>query len=112
MSPTPGEGISGAKEEQPMTRTRRSAKNAGGKTERAVADHLAAALEDDRIDRRVKRGVADRGDITGLRIHGQRRVIEVKDCTRQALPEWIREAHTEAAHDDALCGVVIGKRRG
>lgn len=95
-----------------MARTRRSARNAGARTERAVADYLAAALDDDRIDRRVKRGIKDRGDISGLRVHGQRLVVEVKDCARQDLPAWTGEAHTEAGNDDALVGVVIAKRRG
>lgn len=95
-----------------MARSRRSARDAGAKSERKTADYLAAALDDDRIDRRVKRGANDRGDISGLRIHGQRLVIEVKDCARQDLPAWTAEAHTEAGNDDALAGVVIAKRRG
>lgn len=95
-----------------MTRSRSSAKTAGSRTERAVADYLAHALEDDRIDRRVRNGTKDRGDISGLRIRGQRVVVEVKDCARQDLPGWTREAHLEAGNDDALCGVVVAKRRG
>ena len=95
-----------------MTRSRRSAKQAGSATERAVADYLAAALDDDRIDRRVKAGAKDRGDIGGMRIHGKRMVIEVKDCAKQDLPGWTGQAHLEASNDDALVGVVIAKRRG
>lgn len=94
-----------------MTRNRASAKAAGSATERAVADYLAAALDDDRIDRRVKRGNCDRGDIGGLRIHSQRLVVEVKDCAKTDLPGWVAQAHTEASNDDALVGVVIAKRR-
>lgn len=95
-----------------MTRSRASAKAAGSRTERVVADYLAAALDDDRIDRRVKTGAKDRGDIGGLRIHGQRLVAEVKDVAKTDLPGWTNEAHTEAGNDDALVGVVIAKRRG
>lgn len=95
-----------------MTRNRTSARAAGSRTERAVADYLASALEDDRIDRRVKRGIKDRGDISGVRAHGQRLVLEVKDCATQKLPQWTAEAHLEAGNDDALVGVVIAKRRG
>lgn len=95
-----------------MTRSRRSARQAGTATERAVADYLAAALEDDRIDRRVKRGQLDRGDIAGARVHGQRLVIEVKDCARLDLAGWTAQAHTEAGNDDALAGIVVHKRRG
>jgi hypothetical protein len=82
----------------------------GTKFERAIADYLAATLADDRIDRRVRNGNKDRGDIAGLRIHGQRLVAECKNTTRTALPEWTAEAHCEAGNDDALVGVVIHKR--
>lgn len=95
-----------------MARTNRSARQAGARAERAVADYLAAALDDDRIDRRVKTGAKDRGDIGGVRVHGQRAVVEVKDCAKQTLPAWVAEAHTEAGNDDALVGVVVAKRRG
>ena len=95
-----------------MTRNRTSAKQAGARSERAVADWLARELNDDRIDRRVKRGANDRGDISGVRIRGERLVIEVKDHARLALAEWVKEAEIEAGNDDALAGVVIHKRRG
>jgi hypothetical protein len=95
-----------------MTRSRRSAKTVGTRFERQIADYLAAVLEDDRIDRRTKTGAKDRGDITGLRIHNQRIVAEIKNCSRICLSEWITEAHTEAGNDDALAGIVIHKRNG
>lgn len=95
-----------------MTRTRASAKKAGATFERAVADHLATALNDDRIDRRVKTGAKDRGDIAGLRHMGQRLVVEVKNVTRTDLSGWVREAELERGNDDALAGVVVHKRHG
>lgn len=94
-----------------MTRTRASAKAAGSKFERDIADHLAK-LVDDRIDRRVKTGAKDRGDIGGVRVHGQRLVLELKNTTRINLGTWITEAHTEAGNDDALAGVIVHKRHG
>lgn len=96
-----------------MTRTRASAKKAGASFERAIADYLAAVLEDDRIDRRVKTGSQDRGDIGGLRHMGGRVVVECKDYGGRLMPgPWIQEAQTEAGNDDALAGIVIAKRRG
>lgn len=96
-----------------MSRNRASAKKAGSSFERAQADWLAERLNDDRIDRRVKTGAKDRGDIAGVRIPGGRVVIEVKDYGGRILAaEWIAEAHTEAANDDAAVGVVMAKRRG
>lgn len=88
--------------------TRSSAK--GAAFERTIADYLAATLEDDRIDRRVKRGINDRGDISGVRTQNRRIVIECKNTTRLSLPEWTNEAHEEAGNDDALAGIVIHKR--
>jgi len=95
-----------------MTRSRASAKAAGSRFERTIADYLAATLEDDRIDRRPRNGSKDRGDVGGLRAHGQRLVVECKDTTRTCLAEWTAEAHCEAGNDDALTGVVVHKRKG
>lgn len=95
-----------------MTRNRRSARAAGTAFETLIARALADALSDDRIERRARTGAKDRGDIGGLRIHGQRVVVECKDVATLALPQWTREAREEAGHDDALAGVVVHKRRG
>lgn len=95
-----------------MTRSRRSAKSAGTRFETAIAGALAAALDDDRIERRSRNGAKDRGDIGGIRLHGQRVVIECKDSARVCLPEWTAEAHIEAGNDDALVGLVVHKRQG
>jgi hypothetical protein len=94
-----------------VTRNRASAKAAGTRFERSVADYLAAEL-DDRIDRRVKTGAKDRGDIAGLRINGHRIVVECKDRTRQDLAGTIAEAHTQADNDGALIGIAVTKRVG
>lgn len=95
-----------------MPRNRASAKAAGTRTERAIADYIAHQLADDRIDRRAKTGAKDRGDLTGLRLHNQRIVAEIKDCARLDLAGWTTQAHTEACNDDALLGIVIHKKRG
>jgi len=95
-----------------MTRNHASARAAGTRFERTIANYLATVLDDDRIDRRPKAGAKDRGDIGGLRIHGQRIVVECKDTARVSLPAWTKEAHIEAGNDDALVGVVISKRQG
>lgn len=94
-----------------MSRTRRSAKQAGSRFERQIADHLATHV-DDRIDRRVTTGSKDRGDIAGLRYRGERIVIECKNTSRTNLAGWITEAHTAAGNDDALIGVIAHKRHG
>lgn len=94
-----------------MTRSRQSAKAAGSRFERLIADHLARYV-DDRIDRRARTGAADRGDITGLRHGGNRLVVECKDTTRTALAVWANEAETERGNDDAAAGLIVHKRHG
>jgi len=94
-----------------MTRTRASAKKAGSTFERTTADYLAAVV-DDRIDRRVKNGAKDRGDIGGVRIHGQRVVLECKNTAKTSLGTWANEAEIERGNDDALAGVIVHKRHG
>lgn len=95
-----------------MNRTRASAKAAGARFERTIADHLAQRI-DDRIDRRVKTGSSDRGDIGGLRHMGQRIVIECKDYGgRYLVGPWLAEAEIERGNDDAGVGLVVAKRRG
>lgn len=96
-----------------MARTNRSARDAGARFERLVAEFLAGALNDDRIERRVRNGARDRGDVGGVRtIRGARVVIEVKNAARLALPAWLREAEVERGNDDAAIGVVVHKRTG
>ena len=94
-----------------MTRTRTSARAAGTRFERNIADYLAAHV-DDRIDRRVKTGNKDRGDIGGVRHMGGRLVLECKDTARTDLGTWAREAEVERGNDDALAGLVVHKRHG
>ena len=94
-----------------MSRGRASARAAGARFERQIADWLAQNL-DDRIDRKARTGSKDRGDIGGIRHRGQRVVLELKDTARTDLAGWIREAHLEAGNDDAAVGLVVAKRRG
>ncbi|MFJ2619715.1 hypothetical protein [Glutamicibacter sp. NPDC087344] len=80
--------------------------------ERVTADYLARALDDDGIDRQVRTGALDLGDVRGVKIWGQPVAIECKDVATMALPAWLREAERERGNLDALAGVVVHKRRG
>jgi hypothetical protein len=93
------------------TRTRASAKAAGSRFEREIADYLAEHVSEF-IDRRVKTGAKDRGDLAGIRTHGHRVVAELKNTARVSLGSWLGEAEVERGNDDALVGVVIHKRHG
>lgn len=97
-----------------MTRNRNTAKRAGAAFERAIADYLKETLGDDSIDRQVKTGSRDLGDIRGVTdAHGNPIAVECKDYGGRLHPStWIREAHTEAANKNANTGIIIAKRRG
>lgn len=95
-----------------MPRSRKSAKTAGTAFELSIANYLSFEV-DDRIERRVKHGAHDRGDIGGLRVLGKRVVIEAKDYRGEIhAGTWIKEAHVEMGNDDAVAGIVVAKRRG
>lgn len=96
-----------------MPRNRASAKKAGAQFEIQVSNYLAEHL-DDRITRRTLTGAKDRGDVANVRdSHNRRIVIEAKDYGGKLnLPQWTKEAHQEAANDNAHVGLVIAKRRG
>lgn len=96
-----------------MTRSRKTAREAGTKFETTIVRYLATALGDDRIERRPKFGSKDRGDIGGVRVHGQKVVVECKDYAGSInAGPWLNEAEVERGNDDALVGLVIAKRRG
>lgn len=94
-----------------MARNRKSAKAAGARFEREIADHLRVNVSE-YIDRRVKAGAKDLGDLANVRAHGQRVVVECKNTSRPSLSQWISEAHVQAANDEAAVGIVIHKRHG
>ena len=100
-----------ADQKKAARRSRSSAKKAGATFERTTADYLAEHI-DDRIDRRVKTGAKDCGDIAGIRVHGQRVVAECKNVSAWQPGTWLREAEAERINDGALAGVVVAKRHG
>lgn len=95
-----------------MGRNLRSAKAAGSRFERLIADHLNERLYGLSVDRQVKTGARDSGDIAGVHLAGRRIAIECKNVTRMDLPKWTREAHTEAGNVGGAVGIVIHKRHG
>lgn len=100
-----------------MARNRKSAKKAGSSFERSVADYLSKALGESKgertIDRQVKNGSKDQGDIRGLYLHGKKVAVECKDYGgKHELPDWLRQAEAERGNADAEYGVVVWKRRG
>ena len=96
-----------------MARSRSSAKQAGARFERLVADCLQRYVSEF-IDRKVRTGARDTGDIANLRTpQGQKVVAELKDYGGEfKVGPWLKEVETERVNDDAHVGLVIAKRRG
>lgn len=96
-----------------MARNRATARAAGARFERLIADGLAEAMQDTRIDRKVKTGSKDKGDIANVRLGEHKIVIECKDRGGQFYAaEWVGEAEAERVNDEALAGIVVAKRKG
>ena len=83
----------------------------GTSFERMVADYMASELGKP-IDRRVKCGSKDKGDISGFEICGWPCVVECKNKKRMELSQWVDEAEREAFNADASFAVVVHKRKG
>lgn len=84
-----------------------ASKRKGTAAETAIVTYLRT-LGFTQTERRALNGSLDRGDIAG--IPGV--VIEAKNCARQELAGWVREAELERDNDGATLGVVWHKRRG
>lgn len=80
--------------------------------ERGCADYMAKEMENEDIDRQVKTGKVDRGDIRGVSIWGQKLAVECKNWKKDAIPVALREAEVERGNIDGLAAVSIIKRHG
>lgn len=59
-------------------------------------------------ERRALHGSADKGDITGIGPV----VLEVKNCKKIELSQWLTELSVEMYNAKAETGAVVAKRRG
>ena len=96
-----------------MSRSRASAKAAGSRHERVIADYLAEHVSRF-VDRMPKYGAKDRGDIGNVETFNEQPVaVEAKDYGgRLEAGTWLKEAETERINLGAIAGLVIAKRRG
>jgi hypothetical protein len=111
-----------AAESKPRPRTAATARKSGSTFERAVADALALQWQPG-IDRKVRAGAKDEGDIGGMTVGGQPVVVECKNVRTMALGTWWNEATDEAANlwdslhakgraPDNTHAIVVHKRHG
>ena len=94
-------------------RNRASAKAAGAKHNRVIADYLREKRSRF-IDKMPLYGANDRGDIANVETFNDLRVaVECKDYGgRLEVSAWLRAAEKERVNLGAVAGVVIAKRRG
>lgn len=96
-----------------MSRNRTSAKRAGSSFEQATVDYLKKALNQPAVERIPMGGSKDRGDVGNVHTRaGSLVAVECKNESTLRIPQYLREAKTEAGHYGALCGVAVVKRRG
>jgi hypothetical protein len=95
-----------------VSRNRKSAKAAGARFNRLVADGLRDALEDPNIEVAPRWGSVDKGDIVNVRIDGHDLVIQTKDLARLDLPGGVGAAKVQAVNAGALAGFFVHKRKG
>lgn len=79
--------------------------------ERVIADYLKQSWSKF-VDRRVKTGAKDKGDIANFYVHDHEVVIECKNLRSIDVAGALREAQEESANAGALAGIVVQKRRG
>lgn len=79
--------------------------------ERVMADWFKAQWSRV-IDRKVKTGVRDKGDVANFYIHGHALTIECKNLASYDLAGAIKEAEVESVNDASLAGIAVIKRKG
>lgn len=95
-----------------MTRTRASAKQAGARFARQVADWFREH-QHPYADKAPLTGRYDNGDVANVHhFDGHPVALELKDRATIALPEWWREAQVEAQNLNTPYAAVVFKRRG
>jgi hypothetical protein len=82
-------------------------KQKGTSAETAVVNWLQSKGRK-HVERRSLNGSHDRGDIAGIPCV----VIEVKNCAKMELSQWVSELQVEMHNDKAETGTVIHKKRG
>lgn len=83
----------------------------GGVFERLMADFFRDRWSK-YVDRRVKTGAADKGDIANFYVGDHLLALECKNLKSYDLAGAITEAETEARNAGALCGIAVIKRKG
>ena len=89
-----------------------SARQAGARFERVISDALKEHVSEF-IDRKVRTGAKDQGDLANLRsAHNLKITAELKDVRQMNLSGWLTEAEEERVNAGDDLALVIAKRRG
>ena len=85
----------------------------GSAFERQEADYFKENWPDgaaEFIDRQVKLGSRDVGDLANVRLGKHKIAVELKNVKAMSLATWLKEAREEAENLDAIAGIVVHKR--
>lgn len=85
----------------------------GSSFERLEADYFKEHWPDgaaEFIDRQVKVGSRDVGDLANVRLGKHKIAVELKNVKSMNLAGWVAEAQEEARNLDAVAGIVVHKR--
>ena len=93
-----------------MSRQRKKGTAFETATTRALCEHYDT--DEDEFYKLRGHGSNDVGDVGWLRVHGQKVVIECKNCRTYEVPGWLRQAEAECGNADALAGVVVYHQNG
>jgi hypothetical protein len=86
-----------------------ASKQKGTFAETLIVRYLRTQFPTFEVDRLALHGRDDRGDV---RIFGVPCTIEVKNCARMQLAEWVDEAEAEGRNASTYTSVVWHKRKG
>ena len=87
-------------------------KEKGTRYETAIVRYLREVVGDETIDRMPLHGNRDEGDVRGLRMHGMRVCVEVKNRKEPRPRAWMCELAVEKGNADAEIGMLIVHRDG
>lgn len=85
----------------------------GSSFERLIADYFKEVWPDaasEFIDRQIKVGSRDVGDLSNVRLGRHKIAVEAKSVKSMNLAGWVSEAQEEAENLGALAGIVVHKR--
>ncbi len=84
----------------------------GPQFEKHLVEYLRSCFGDGTIERRVRGGRNDRGDVAGIFWRGEPFVIEAKNVSKLRPAQWFEELENECGNADTDMGAIVYHRPG